>query len=150
MSRPKSVDVKMIKHVEGSMEADRYVYPPGIAWSEMARALLEGKILGTKCSDGVYVPARMYCRDLSRGEFVEIGGSWIMRSFTIVYEDMRGRRLEEPQVVILVAPAEAFGGMIHLLKRGVKPELGMSVRPVFRPKEERRGTLSDIAYFEPA
>jgi len=27
---------------------------------------------------------------------------------------------------------------------------GMTLRPVFRPKEQRKGTILDIEYFEPA
>lgn len=149
MSHPKRFDIRRIRHIEGSMEADLYVYPPGLAWSEAAKALIDGRILGTRCAEGVYLPPRLYCRDLSRGELVEVSGSWIVKSYTIIYEDMRGRRLEEPQTLILAAPEGVLGGLIHLLKTGARPEIGMAVRPVFRPREERRGTLSDILYFEP-
>ncbi len=133
-------------------EVDKYVYTPGVHGLELAKALMEGRILGVRCSDGkVYVPPKTFCPDFQQGELVEVRGPWRVQGYTVVYEDMYGNRLQRPVVVAIVKPDDADVGMIHIVNAdpsSVRP--GMTVRPVFRPKEERKGTILDIAYFEPA
>lgn len=136
-------------HVEGSMEADKYVYPPGVLGSEAAKALAEGKLTGIRCGEKLIVPPRPYCPDHSKGELVEVRGPWIVESFTIVYEDMYGNMLETPQVIAVLRHEDAEGSIVHFLK-AEKPRVGMRTRPVFKSQEERNGTLGDILYFEPA
>ncbi|MCS7107306.1 MAG: Zn-ribbon domain-containing OB-fold protein [Acidilobaceae archaeon] len=137
-----------VAHVEGEMEVEKYVYPPGTLGERVAEALLEGKLLGIKCGNDLLVPARPYCPDYGRGELVEVQGPWTVESYTIIYKDMRGERLKEPQVIALLKPEGAQGGLIHYLK-AEKVFVGLKARPVFKPREERRGVLSDILYFIP-
>ncbi|MGC9071238.1 MAG: Zn-ribbon domain-containing OB-fold protein [Acidilobus sp.] len=133
-------------------EVDKYVYTPGIHGLELANALIDGKVLGMRCRDGrVYVPPKTLCPDFQQGELVEVRGPWRVQHYTVIYEDLYGNRLEKPVVVALVKPDDADVGMIHVLNAdpsSVKP--GMSVRPVFKPKEQRKGNILDIIYFEPA
>lgn len=137
-----------IRHVEGKMEVEKYVYTPGIAGLELAKALIEGKILGVKCGDKVYVPAKTYCPDFTRGELVEVKGPWTVETYTIIYEDMYGRKLEKPQIIAFLKPEDAEGGLIHYVNTDPKTiKIGLKVRPIFKPKEERKGLLTDIAYF---
>jgi len=138
-----------VVHVEGKMETEKYVYTPGIAGLKLAEALIEGRILGVKCGEEVYVPAKAYCPDHSEGEMVEVKGPWVIKTYTIVYEDMYGSKVE-PRVVAVIAPEGAKGGLIHYVN--IEPRrarIGLKVEPVFRPKEERRGLLTDIMYFKP-
>jgi uncharacterized OB-fold protein len=105
-----------------------------------------------RCSDGkVYVPPKTFCPDYSQGELVEVKGPWRLQHYTVVYEDLYGNRLEKPIVVGVIKPDDADLGMIHIVN--VDPSAvrqGMTLRPVFRPKEQRKGTILDIEYFEPA
>ena len=133
-------------------EVDKYVYTPGLHGLELAKALMDGKILGMRCPDGkVYVPPKTFCPDFSQGELVEVKGPWRVQYYTVVYEDLYGNKLDKPVVVAVVKPDDAVNGMVHIVNADPsKVSPGMAVKPVFKPKEQRKGTIADIAYFEPA
>jgi hypothetical protein len=62
-------------------------------------------------------------------------------------------RLEDPQLpaVIEIDGASPGMGIMHMLGE-VDPqavEIGMRVRAVWKPTEERVGSITDIAYFKP-
>ena len=138
-------------HYPGSMEVEKYVYTPGIHGLEFAKSLIEGKILGMKCNDTILVPPKTYCPDGSMGTLVEVEDEWVVETYTVIYSDMEGRKLDKPVVIGLVRPLTGEGGIIHYIKIDPdKIEPGIIVKPVFRPKEQRRGVITDIAFFEPA
>jgi len=150
MSLWKKSRVVDVVHVEGKMETEKYIYTPGIAGLKVAEALIEGRILGVRCGDKLYIPAKTYCPDHAEGKLEEVKGPWVVKSYTIVYEDMYGSRLDKPKVIALIGVENAHGGLIHYVE--VEPDtiaVGLKVEPVFKPKEERRGILADIAYFKP-
>ena len=129
---------------------EQYVYTPGLHGLEFAKALREGKLLGTKCGDTVYFPPTTLCPDFSESELVEVKGPWIVESFTIIYEDTEGRPLEKPLVVALITPLDAEGAIYHILE--IEPERvvpGTEVEPVFVEKEKRTGKITDILFFKP-
>jgi hypothetical protein len=62
-------------------------------------------------------------------------------------------RLEQPQMpaVIEIDGASPGVGIMHMLGE-VDPDalaIGMRVQAVWRPPQERRGAITDIAYFRP-
>ncbi len=138
----------------GRQEVEKYVYTPGLHGKRFAEALREGKILVGKCGDTIVVPPKTYCPDFSEEELVELpeDAEWEVVTYTVITRDMYGNRLEKPQVVAVLRPLGSDGpGMIHYVD--VEPDKiypGMSVKPVFRPKEERRGVITDILYFKPS
>ncbi|MCE4625920.1 MAG: Zn-ribbon domain-containing OB-fold protein [Desulfurococcales archaeon] len=134
----------------GSQEVEEYVYTPGLHGLELAKALKEGKILGMKCGDKIIVPPLTFCPDHVEGELVEITGKWRVTLYTVIYEDLEGNRLPEPEILALIRPDGATGGLIHRVK--AEPDKiypGMPVEPVFKPAEERTGSITDILYFTP-
>lgn len=135
----------------GRQEVGKYVYTPGLHGLEFAKALKEGRILVGECNGVIIVPPKTFCPDHSEERLVEYDGDWEVVTYTIVYEDMYGNRLSEPQVIAVIRPLGSSGpGMIHYVKAEpgrLRP--GLAVRPVFKPKEERKGLITDIAYFEP-
>ncbi|MEB3780770.1 MAG: Zn-ribbon domain-containing OB-fold protein [Desulfurococcales archaeon] len=149
MSWDKPVRPEEVKLVPGRMEVERYIYTPGIHGVELSKALMEGRMLGMKCGDDLYVPPLTFCPDHSEGELVELEDvEWVVETYTIVQEDMYGGKLEKPQVIAFIKPRGAKGGIIHYLN--VDPSevrVGMRVEPVFR--RERRGLITDIEYFKP-
>ena len=137
-------------HYPGRMEVEEYVYTPGIHGLELAKALREGKLLGMKCGDTIIVPPLTFCPDHTEGELVEIDGTWRLQYYTVIYETPEGEPLSEPEIIGLVRPEGAQGGLFARIKAGPdKLYPGMPVRPVFKPAEERRGTIEDILYWEP-
>lgn len=145
-------DHRTVIHYPGSMEVEEYVYTPGIHGKILAEALKEGKIVAMKCPDGVYFPPRTYCKDGTQASIVELGDRpWIIHSYTIVYEDLEGKKLEKPLALALVAPEGVKGGIIHKVEESPeKLQIGMRVKPVMKPPSQRKGTIDDIVYFKAA
>lgn len=132
-------------------------YTAGIAGEKFLLALRdEGKLFGTKCPKCgyVYVPARIYCeRDathLDDATWVQVGPEGELVSFSAVYIDLDGKRLDAPQWVGLVRLNGASGVLVHYLGE-VKGNLsaGMKVQMVLKAKKDRVGSIKDIAYFKP-
>lgn len=129
-------------------------YTAGLAGERFLRAIKDdGVILGSRCPrcDVTYVPGRAFCeRCLSEiDEWVDVGTEGEVHTFTLMFEDLDGTHRDEPEVVALVELGD--GGMVHYV-RDVDPEnvfIGMPVAAVFKPADERTGSVLDIAYFRP-
>ena len=131
---------------------NRYTF--GLAGERFFRAIKdEGRILGTRCDKCglIYVPAASFCErclgDLT--EWVEVGCKGEIETFTLIYLAADGTELEDPQIVAFIRLGD--GGLIHFLGE-VDPYsvgIGMPVEAVFKPLEERQGSIEDIRYFRP-
>jgi hypothetical protein len=130
----------------------RYTF--GLAGERFFRAIREeGRIMGTRCPqcEIVYVPAVAFCeRCLSElEEWIDVGTTGEVHTFTILYEGYDGKPLQQPELVAFVRLGD--GGLIHRLGE-VKPEdveIGLIVEAVFKPREERSGSILDIIHFRP-
>lgn len=134
----------------GRMEAERYVYTPGLHGLELAKALREGRIVGTRCGDTIFVPPTTFCPDMSKGEVAEVKGPWYVESYTVIYKGFNGEKLDKPLVVAVIRPDDGEGGLVHYVD--VSPDeiyIGMPVEPVFKSPGERTGTILDIEHFKP-
>jgi uncharacterized OB-fold protein len=131
-------------------------YTVGIAGETFLRAIRDrGVILGTVCPtcDLTYVPPAMYCERCfdQLEEWVEVPARGTVYTYTVLSRSLDGQALDEPVILALVRLSGAHGGLIHRLK-GANPEdvqIGMEVEVVFKPKEEREGSILDIEYFKP-
>jgi len=131
----------------------RYTY--GLAGERFFRAIKEeGRILGTHCSncDRTYVPAALFCeRCLAElDEWIDVGVSGEVHTFTLLYEGYDGSPLESPELIAFVRFGD--GGLVHRLGEVSLEdvEIGMHVEAVFLPPDQRTGSIKDIAYFRPA
>ncbi|MGQ9707543.1 MAG: Zn-ribbon domain-containing OB-fold protein [bacterium] len=132
------------------------LYTAGIAGEHFFRTLKDkGEFTGTKCSrcGVVYVPGRIFCeRCLDRlDNWVKVGSTGTLESWTIVYIGLEGKRLDNFEVVGLIKLDGASTCLVHRLGK-VKPDelcFGMRVAAVLKPKAKREGTINDILYFEP-
>ncbi len=130
----------------------RYTY--GLAGERFFRAIKdEGKILGAYCPqcDRTYVPATLFCeRCLSKlDEWVDVGTTGEVLTFTLLYENLDGSRREVPEIIAFVRFGD--GGLVHRLG-GLAPEevgIGLQVEAVFKDPEDREGSILDIVYFKP-
>lgn len=131
---------------------NRYTY--GLAGERFFRAIKdEAKILGTYCSkcDMTYVPAATFCeRCLNHlDQWVDVGLLGEIITFTLLYFNEDGSARQEPEVLAFVRFGN--GGLIHRLGE-IDPanvSIGMKVEAVFKPPEDRQGSILDIAYFKP-
>lgn len=134
------------------------VYTVGIAGERFFRALKdEGKITGTHCTecDVMYIPGRLYCEQcfahLDDGAWFDAGTRGRVHTFTVMHIGLDGTPLETPRIVAFVAMGEADGGLVHNLGE-VDPDevfVGMPVEVVFRPLNERTGSITDVLHFRP-
>ncbi|GAB4402766.1 MAG: Zn-ribbon domain-containing OB-fold protein [Anaerolineales bacterium] len=130
----------------------RYTF--GVAGERFFRAIKdEGRILGTRCPecDITYVPATLFCERCMAEltEWVDAGEIGEVHTYTLLFEDLDGNRLAEPEIVAFVRLGD--GGLVHRLGE-VEPDelyIGMNVEPVFKPAAERTGSILDILYFRP-
>jgi uncharacterized OB-fold protein len=134
-----------------------FVYTMGRAGERFFRTIMEqGKLIGARCEQCkiLYVPPRIYCEAcLGRLEdhYVGVSHTGMVHTFTLCYESMDGRRYKEPHILALVKLDGTDGGLVHYLGE-VEPGdvyIGMPVEAVFKPREERKGSILDIRYFRP-
>jgi len=131
---------------------NRYTY--GLGGERFFRAVKEeGRILGTHCPtcDWTYVPGTAFCeRCLGElNEWVDVGATGEVYTYTLLFENYDGTRRETPEIVAFIQIAD--GGIIHRLGE-VDPEevdIGMLVEAVFKPKAKRTGAITDILHFRP-
>jgi len=126
----------------------------GLAGERFFRTIKEeGRIMGSHCKkcNHTHVPAAQFCEmclnELS--DWVDVGTVGELHTFTVLYEAYDGARLEQPEIVAFVGFGD--GGLVHRLQE-IDPEdiyFGMPVEAVFKPKDQRVGSILDIAYFRP-
>lgn len=130
---------------------NRYTY--GIAGERFFRMIKdESKIFGTRCNncEQTYVPPSIFCeRCLDQlDDWVEVGTTGEIITFTHLHVNYDGSHRSEPMTVAFIKFGD--GGIIHRL---VSPddqqiEIGMTAKPIFKPKAEREGSILDIRHFE--
>jgi len=135
----------------------KYEWSGGIAISRFMQGLKEGKILGVKCPQckRILVPPRIFCERcfIELTEWVELSPRGKINTFSIAYIDTNALPVSTPQINAVIDLDDARGviGIFHIIGEA-KPEeiyVGMPVEAVFRPAEERTGSILDIKYFRP-
>jgi len=149
-----------IPYTEDSLEA-WYRWSLGKYLGKYLEGLREGKIYGRRCNScgRIYVPPREVCHHCFRttDEWVEVGDTGRVNTAVVSYISADRGRVDEP-IIIAVIELEGASpgvGILHRLGK-VSPEevksmkiFGKRVRAVWRPPEERTGSVNDILYFEP-
>ncbi len=134
-----------------------YSWSEGEALSRFFQELKNGRIIARKCyrCQRIMVPPRMYCEECFRktDEWVYVSDTGTVNTFSICYVDTDASRLETPRIpaVIEIDGASPGMGILHVLGE-VEPRdvyIGMRVKAVWLPQEERKGAITDIKYFKP-
>ena len=111
------------------MGAEEYVYTTGVAGEEFFNGLKQKKIIGSRCPKcgKVYVPARLYCEDcFVKTNFIEVNEKAYIDSYTIIYKDDEGNKLEKPQIIALIRFGNTKGGLLAYVVEG-EVEIGKEV-----------------------
>jgi uncharacterized OB-fold protein len=126
----------------------QYSWSLGPAMSRFLQELKAGRLIGKNCDrcKRVIVPPRMFC------EYC-YGPTGAVETFSISYLDPDARRIKDPILigVISIDGAAPQHGFMHYFGE-MKPEelkIGMKVKAVWKPENEREGSIKDIKYFKP-
>ena len=130
----------------------RYTY--GLGGERFFRAIKEdARILGTRCPncDRLYVPGVIFCERCmnSLDDWIDVGTTGEIHTYTILEKGYDGLTLEQPELIAFVKIGD--GGLLHRVS-GINPdelEIGMEVEAIFKPAQEREGSITDILYFTP-
>ena len=157
---PRYLTEKEFRSAVGAVEFEldaRYEWDTGIAISEYLRGLKAGKILARECRvcRRVLVPPRMFCEEDFRptDRWVQVQDTGRVNTFSICYVRWDMVALEEPEMPAVIEIDGAAPGVGFMHKLGeVSPDdvtIGLEVEAVWKPEEEREGSILDIRYFRP-
>jgi len=134
-----------------------YAWDEGVAIGRYLQGLKEGKLIGRVCRNcrRRMIPPRMFCEQCFRptDEWFEAQDTGTVKTFSLCYVTWDMIKLDHPQIpaVIDVDGASRGMGILHLLAE-VDPQavhVGMKVRAVWKPPEQRAGEMTDIRYWRP-
>jgi len=124
--------------------------------SKFFKGLLDGKIWGTRCPKcgDTWVPVRTHCWNLDcnleKTEWVEMPLTAKIHTWTIAGWSGRSSLKRLPIVLVYAVIGNSKVAIANEL-HGIDPwdvEFGMPLKIIFKPKEERRGIVTDF-HFEP-
>jgi uncharacterized OB-fold protein len=143
----------------------QYNWDDGVAIGRYLEELKNGRIIARRCHkcNRVLVPPRMFCELCWRptDEWMFVKDTGVVNTFVISHVDWKAGRLDieggvrpyTPAVIELDCDSGSMNqvGILHMLD-DVDPEkikIGMKVKAVWKPPEEREGAITDIRYFKP-
>lgn len=139
-----------------------YAWDDGVAIGRYLAELKNGRIIGKHCRkcDRVMLPPRMFCELCWRptDEWVYVQDTGTINTFCVSHVNWKAGRLDieggerpyTPAVIEIDGAAPGMGILHHINE--VDPwqiEIGMKVKAVWKPAEERQGAITDIRYFVP-
>jgi len=134
-----------------------FAWDTGIAISRYLAAFKDGILLGAHCRKcrRIVIPPRTVCEIcfIPMHDFVPLKNTGTVNTFSLCYVTWDVKRIKEPEIpaVIEIDGASPLHGIMHKLGE-VNPEMvhiGMRVQAVWKPSEERTGSVTDILYFKP-
>ena len=134
-----------------------FSWDTGVAIGKYLAGLKDGVILGSYCARcrKTVVPPRTICEWCFRpmDRFVPLEDTGTVNTFSLCYVTWDVRRIKVPETpaVIEIDGASPLHGIMHKLGE-VDPQainIGMRVKAVWKPAEERQGAITDILHFKP-
>lgn len=135
----------------------KYAWSAGESIGRFLAELKEGRLVGRRCPkcERVLFPPRSFCEAcfVRTGDFVPLEDTGTVETYSVSYLGTEATRLEEPIYVGVVAidGAAEHMGIMHYLGEVDEATLaiGTKVQAVWKPPEEREGSVTDIRYFKP-
>ena len=146
---------KLLNRIPGKVDIEyRWVY--GKALTRFYTGLKnEEKIFGTRCPEckKIQVPPKIYCGIcfVECTEYIEVPRTGVLESFTTVHLEYPGQPRKPPYTYGYIKLDGTNTHLYHLVD-GLKVDdirTGLRVEAVWKPREQRAGTLYDIEYFQP-
>jgi len=155
----KDIQSGKIIYTEDSLNC-RYAWDCGTAIGRYLSELKNGKIIARKCHkcSRIMLPPRMFCELCFRptDEWIYVEDTGVLNTYSIchVYWDASRVAPEDPPLlpaVIEIDGASREMGILHMLGEVEhdKIKIGMKLKAVWKPPEERKGAITDIDYFKP-
>jgi uncharacterized OB-fold protein len=135
----------------------QYAWDAGVAIGRYLAELKTGQLVGVRCHkcQRTVIPPRSFCEWCFRpmDEWVYLPDTGTVNTFSLCYVTWDMQHLTEPEIpaVIDVDGTRPSVGIMHMLGE-VDPDdvkIGMRVQAVWKPADERAGSILDIAYFRP-
>lgn len=134
-----------------------YQWDAGLAVGHYLAGLKDGVLMGRRCAhcSRILIPPRMFCEwcFTPTTEWVRLFDTGTVNTFSLCYVTWNMVRVSEPQIpaVIEIDGASKGMGILHLLGEveSHRVRIGMPVKAVWKPPEERQGAITDIKYFKP-
>ena len=135
----------------------KYSWASGVAVGRFLAELKNGRLIARKCNNcnRILIPPRMFCEDCFRDtdEWVFVKDTGVVNTYSIAHVGTDAHRLSTPLfvAVINIDGASELMGFLHLLSDVQEKDIriGMKVQAVWKPAEERVGSILDIKYFKP-
>lgn len=137
--------------------AAKFSWSAGEAMSRFLAELKEGKLIARTCRrcKRTLFPPRMFCEECFRptDEWTYVRDTGTIETYSVSYIDLDARRIDDPVFVgvVSVDGASPKMGLMHFFG-DVTAEtirIGMPVKAVWRPPEDRTGSVLDIRYWRP-
>jgi uncharacterized OB-fold protein len=134
-----------------------FAWDTGAAIGSYLAALKKGTLLGAYCATcrKTVIPPRTVCEWCYRPmqHFVPLQDTGTVNTFSLCYVTWDVQRISYPEIpaVIEIDGASPMHGIMHMLGEVDPPavHIGMRVKAVWKPVEERQGAITDIRYFKP-
>ena len=135
----------------------QYAWDAGVAIGRYLTRLKDGYLVGVRCEkcQRTVIPPRSFCEWCFRpmDDWVTLPDTGTVNTFSLCYVTWDMEYLTEPEIpaVIDIDGTQPSVGIMHMLGE-VEPneiKIGMRVQAVWKPPEEREGSILDIKYFKP-
>ena len=135
----------------------QYAWDAGAAIGRYLTELKQGRLIGVRCRHchRTVLPPRVFCEWCFRpmDDWVYLPDTGTVNTFSLCYVTWDMQDLKDPNIpaVIDIDGTQPLVGIMHKLGE-VDPQavqIGMKVQAVWKPAEEREGSILDIKYFRP-
>ena len=135
----------------------QYAWDAGVAIGRYLAELKEGRLIGVRCNKcrRTVIPPRNFCEWCFRpmDDWVYLPDTGTVNTFSLCYVTWDMRYLTEPEIsaVIDIDGTKPLVGIMHMLGdvESDAVHIGMKVQAVWKPAEEREGSILDIRHFMP-
>jgi uncharacterized OB-fold protein len=135
----------------------QYAWDAGVAIGRYLAELKEGRLIGVRCQScrRTVIPPRNFCEWCFRpmDDWVYLPDTGTVNTFSLCYVTWDMQYLTDPQIpaVIDIDGTRPLVGIMHMLGEvdADDVKIGMRVQAVWKPAEEREGSILDVKYFKP-